>query len=65
MRCCREGIRNAINMPSVDPKDLESLTPYLDLCHRLGAFARQAAKGSVESIKILFLVELLISTACP
>ena len=40
-------IRNAINMPSVDPKDLESLTPYLDLCHRLGAFARQAAKGRI------------------
>ena len=47
-------IRNAINMPSIDPKDLESLRPYLDLCHRLGAFARQAAKGSVESIKITY-----------
>jgi D-3-phosphoglycerate dehydrogenase len=47
-------IRNAINMPSIDPKDLESLSPYLDLCHRLGAFARQAAKGSVESIKITY-----------
>jgi len=47
-------IRNAINMPSIDPKDLESLSPYLDLCQRLGAFARQAAKGSVESIKISY-----------
>ena len=47
-------IRNAINMPSIDPKDLDSLSPYLDLCHRLGAFARQAAKGSVESIKIAY-----------
>ena len=47
-------IRNAINMPSVDPKDLESLGPYLDLCARLGAFARQAAKGSVEAIHITY-----------
>lgn len=47
-------IRNAINMPSVDPKDLESLSPYLDLCERLGAFARQAAKGSVEAIHITY-----------
>ena len=47
-------IRNAINMPSIDPKDLESLRPYLDLCHRLGAFARQAAKGSVEGIHISY-----------
>jgi len=47
-------IRNAINMPSIDPKDLESLSPYLDLCQRLGAFARQAAKGSVEKIHITY-----------
>lgn len=47
-------IRNAINMPSIDPKDLESLSPYLDLCERLGAFARQAAKGSVEAIHITY-----------
>ena len=47
-------IRNAINMPSIDPKDLESLSPYLDLCERLGAFARQAAQGSVEAIQITY-----------
>jgi D-3-phosphoglycerate dehydrogenase len=47
-------IRNAINMPSIDPKDLESLSPYLDLCERLGAFARQAAIGSVEAIHITY-----------
>jgi D-3-phosphoglycerate dehydrogenase len=47
-------IRNAINMPSIDPKDLESLSPYLDLCQRLGSFARQAAKGSVEKIHITY-----------
>ena len=43
-------IRNAINMPSIDPKDLQTLSPYLELCMRLGAFARQAATGSVESL---------------
>ena len=47
-------IRNAINMPSVDPKDLESLSPYLDLCQRLGAFARQASSASVEAIHITY-----------
>ena len=49
-------IRNAINMPSIDPKDLESLRPYLDLCERLGSFARQAAKGLVESIHITYFL---------
>ena len=47
-------IRNAINMPSIDPKDLQTLSPYLELCMRLGAFARQAATGSVESLHITY-----------
>lgn len=47
-------IRNAINMPSIDPKDLQALRPYLDLCQRLGSFARQASKGSVSSIHITY-----------
>ena len=47
-------IRNAINMPSVDPKDLVTLQPYLDLCHRLGSFARQSAQENVSSIHITF-----------
>ncbi len=47
-------IRNAINMPSIDPKDLQTLSPYLELCMRLGAFARQAANGSVQSLHITY-----------
>lgn len=47
-------IRNAINMPSIDPKDLLTLQPYLDLCHRLGSFARQSAQENVSSIHITF-----------
>ena len=47
-------IRNAINMPSIDPKDLITLKPYLDLCHRLGSFARQSAQENVSSIHITF-----------
>lgn len=47
-------IRNAINMPSIDPKELETLRPYLELCMRLGAFARQAARGAVQSIHITY-----------
>ena len=47
-------IRNAINMPSIDPKDIEVLKPYLDLCQRMGGFARQAAMGTVSSIHITY-----------
>ena len=41
-------IRNAINMPSVDPKDVAALSPYLNLCQRLGSFARQAARETLN-----------------
>ena len=47
-------IRNAINMPSLDPKDLQTLSPYLELCMRLGAFARQAAQETVQSLHITY-----------
>lgn len=47
-------IRNAINMPSIDPKDLQTLSPYLELCMRLGAFARQAARETVQSLHITY-----------
>jgi D-3-phosphoglycerate dehydrogenase len=47
-------IRNAINMPSIDPKDLVTLKPYLELCMRLGAFARQACQKTVQSLHITY-----------
>ena len=47
-------IRNAINMPSIDPRDLQTLSPYLELSMRLGAFARQATLGTVQSLHITY-----------
>lgn len=34
-------IRNAINAPSIDPKELEQLKPYLELGQKLGTFLQQ------------------------
>ena len=58
-------IRNAINMPSVDPKDVEALAPYLNLCQRLGSFARQAAHGEVENISIVYWGSIVDLDAVP
>ena len=58
-------IRNAINMPSIDPKDLITLKPYLDLCHRLGSFARQSAQENVSSIHITFWGGIIDFDAVP
>ena len=58
-------IRNAINMPSVDPKDLEALAPYLDLCQRLGGFAQQASKSEVRAIRITYWGSIVDLDALP
>lgn len=58
-------IRNAINMPSIDPKDLITLRPYLDLCHRLGSFARQSARENISSIHITYWGEMVDFDAVP
>lgn len=58
-------IRNAINMPSIDPKDLITLSPYLDLCHRLGSFARQSAQENISSIHITFWGAIVDFDAVP
>jgi len=47
-------IRNAINAPSVDPKDLEALRPYIELARRLGTFVQQLAPTGVDSLQIIY-----------
>ena len=47
-------IRNAINAPSVDPKDLEVLRPYLELGRRLGSFVQQLGPSGVDSLRITY-----------
>ncbi len=44
------NITNALNAPSIDPKVLVSLKPYLTLCEKLGAFAAQFHNGRVKSL---------------
>lgn len=47
-------VRNAINMPSIDPKALEALRPYLKLSEQLGSFIQQLSKDTVEKLRITF-----------
>jgi len=47
-------VRNAINMPSVDPKALEALKPYLALGEALGSFIQQLGGDTIESLKITY-----------
>lgn len=44
--------RYAINTPILPPKDLEFLTPYIDLAERLGHFLTQFEPGMLSSVEL-------------
>lgn len=54
-------VMNALNMPSVDPKVLAKLSPYMTLGEKVGTFSQQLAPEGVEKISIRYygkIVEL-------
>ncbi len=51
-------IRNAVNAPSVDAEALKQISPYINLCEKLGTFAQQIAKERVEKLRIKFFGKL-------
>lgn len=44
--------RYAINTPIIAPKDLEALTPYIDLAERLGRFLTQLEPGIMDRLEL-------------
>jgi D-3-phosphoglycerate dehydrogenase len=49
-----EMVRNALNMPSLDPKALKQIAPYMTLGEKLGTFSQQLAPEGVEKITIRY-----------
>ncbi|MEY3000369.1 MAG: D-3-phosphoglycerate dehydrogenase [Verrucomicrobiota bacterium] len=47
-------IRNSVNAPSVDPKLLQVLQPYLKLAQRMGTFMQQLTPQEVTQIRITY-----------
>ena len=47
-------VRNACNIPSVDPELLSTLNPYLILAEKLGRFQSQICDGRTEEIHIRY-----------
>ncbi|OIO59401.1 MAG: phosphoglycerate dehydrogenase [Verrucomicrobia bacterium CG_4_10_14_3_um_filter_43_23] len=47
-------IRNALNMPSIDLKTLETLRPYLSLGERLGHMLQQMTGKDIEQLKVTY-----------
>ncbi|MCG6917332.1 MAG: phosphoglycerate dehydrogenase [Deltaproteobacteria bacterium] len=47
-------IRNAVNMPSMSPKMIEQLQPYMQLAERLGRFLSMYFQGNVRRLKVSY-----------
>ena len=45
-------VKNAVNMPSLDPKILEELKPYLTLVEKIGSFQAQLAESFITKIHV-------------
>ena len=59
------GIRNAVNMPSVDAKTLKILQPYILLGERLGSLASQLAGAQVAEIRVTYVGEVTAHDTSP
>lgn len=51
-------IRHAVNVASLDPKTLDELRGYLDICHRLGLLLSQWHGGGVDKVTLTYRGEI-------
>jgi len=52
------GIRNAVNMPSVDAQTLKVLQPYLVLGERLGSLGAQLSGEQIAEVRVTYVGEV-------
>ena len=54
-----KGIRNAVNVPSVDPEVLKLIEPYLKLVERMGILQAQLVEGHAKEVRIRYTGEII------
>jgi len=59
------GIRNAVNMLSLDAATLEAVQPYVSLAEKLGLLIAQLADGSVQEIKLVYVGDPTLRETSP
>ena len=52
-------IRNAVNAPSIDPKQLQILRPYLNLAYKLGTVIQQLTPEEIPQIRLTYSGKLV------
>lgn len=59
------GIRNAINMPSLDAQTLKVLQPYISLGEKLGSLGSQLSGGKVAEVHVTYVGEVTAHDTAP
>jgi len=52
-------VRNAVNMPELDPEKMKTLGPYIALCEKLGRLQAQISEGGFTHISVQYSGEIL------
>jgi D-3-phosphoglycerate dehydrogenase len=52
-------IKNAVNMPCVDPEVFKVIEPYLKLSEKIGSIITQVVEGHVKKVKIRYVGDIL------
>ena len=52
------GIRNAVNVPSVDSEVLKLIEPYIRLAERMGTLQTQLTEGRIKEVRIRYVGEI-------
>lgn len=53
-----EKPQNILNMPRIDGNLFKKLTPYFELCEKLGCFVTQAVHGKIQEVEIVYSGEI-------
>ncbi len=53
------GVRNAVNVPSMDPEVLKQLQPYINLAEKLGSLEAQLIDGHILQVDISYHGEMV------
>jgi len=53
------GIRNAINIPSVEPELLKNIEPHIRLAEKIGSLQTQLIEGHIKQVKIKYVGDII------
>jgi D-3-phosphoglycerate dehydrogenase len=53
------AVRNAVNAPSIDPKQLQTLRPYLELAYKMGTVIEQLTPQEIPLIRLTYSGKVL------